>query len=147
MKFSWDNLWNSLRRIAAKSMADMVMDWFKTQTKMTSGAGEGGGCFSGIGDWLKGLFGFGGGGGQNIGLGNTVDEFSFHHGGPVQRMHRGGLMSDEVPAILQTGEYVMSRKQVAAMKSDGGGTTVNNITSTPRTHNLSPTCLGQTLAP
>jgi hypothetical protein len=106
MKFSWENLWNSLRRIAAKSMADMVMDWFNTQTQMTSG----------------------GGGGQNIALGNTVDEFSFHQGGPVRRMHRGGLMSDEVPAILQTGEYVMSRKQVAAMKSGGGGTTVNNVT-------------------
>lgn len=132
MKFSWENLWNSLRRIAAKSMADMVMDWFKAQMKMSSGGGSGGlfGMFSGL---------FGGGGGQNIGLGNTVDEFSFHQGGPVlrgfgggpvPRMHRGGLMSDEVPAILQTGEYVMSRKQVAAMKSGGGGggTTVNNVT-------------------
>jgi hypothetical protein len=127
MKFSWENLWNSLRRIAAKSMADMVMDWFKAQTKMTSGAGESGGCFGGIGDWLKGLFGFGGSG-SDPGY-SFQPGVEYHTGGPV-RMHRGGLMSDEVPAILQTGEYVMSRKQVAAMKSGGGGggTTVNNVT-------------------
>jgi len=41
-----------------------------------------------------------------------------HAGGPVRRFHSGGpsLASDEVPAILQAGEYVLSRQMVAAIK-------------------------------
>jgi len=35
-----------------------------------------------------------------------------HSGGLVRKYHFGGLASDEVPAILQTGEYVVSRKGV-----------------------------------
>lgn len=126
-KFSWDNLWNSLRRIAAKAMADMVMDWMKSLGKMQSG-GES--CFSGLFAPFKSLFGFGGGAGGVDWSGIELPAEGYHTGGPVRRMHRGGLMSDEVPAILQTGEYVMSRKQVAAMKSGGGssGPTVNNVT-------------------
>ncbi|MDA8099990.1 MAG: hypothetical protein M0042_10220, partial [Nitrospiraceae bacterium] len=38
-----------------------------------------------------------------------------HSGGYVPRFHVGGLSSDERPAILQTGEYVVSRKGVAAL--------------------------------
>jgi len=37
---------------------------------------------------------------------------TFHSGGLVRKYHFGGLASDEVPAILQTGEYVVSRKGV-----------------------------------
>ena len=53
-----------------------------------------------------------------------------HEGGYVPRFHFGGLSSDEVPAILQRGEYVVSREGVAAMdainqgkvlSSDSGG--------------------------
>jgi TP901 family phage tail tape measure protein len=37
----------------------------------------------------------------------------YHQGGQVKRFHYGGMTrSDEVPAILQTGELVMSRRQV-----------------------------------
>jgi cob(I)alamin adenosyltransferase len=50
-----------------------------------------------------------------------------HDGGPIiPRFHTGGLLSDEVPAILQTGERVLSREQnrtfdkLAALL-DGGG--------------------------
>ncbi|MDH4161998.1 MAG: hypothetical protein OEW15_04830 [Nitrospirota bacterium] len=38
-----------------------------------------------------------------------------HSGGYIPRFHVGGLSSDERPAILQTGEYVVSRKGVAAL--------------------------------
>jgi lambda family phage tail tape measure protein len=38
-----------------------------------------------------------------------------HAGGYVPRFHIGGLSSDERAAILQTGEYVVSRKGVAAL--------------------------------
>ncbi|WP_426994448.1 hypothetical protein [Methylomonas sp. CM2] len=50
------------------------------------------------------------------------------------RLHGGGyLQPGEVPAILQTGEMVLSRRQVAAMSSGGGGgdvqiSTVVNVT-------------------
>lgn len=42
----------------------------------------------------------------------------FHGGGTVQRFHSGSsqLANDEVPAILQTGEVVLSRAQVAMMQ-------------------------------
>lgn len=71
MSASWESLWNSMRRIAAKQMADLAMDLLKSQ----SGSGGIGSIFS----MIMGLFQ--GAGGQNIGLGNTVDMFSFHTGG------------------------------------------------------------------
>lgn len=48
------------------------------------------------------------------------------------RFHSGsgvlGLKSDEIPAILQTGERVQSRAEVAAMRSGaGGGTRIINV--------------------
>jgi len=50
----------------------------------------------------------------------------FHDGGFVTNNAGGGvgkLKADEVPAILQTGEYVLSRKDIAAIKE------VNNVTT------------------
>ncbi len=38
-----------------------------------------------------------------------------HQGGYVPRFHFGGLASDEVPAILQRGEYVVSRRGVEVL--------------------------------
>lgn len=48
----------------------------------------------------------------------------FHNGSGVL-----GLRSDEIPAILQTGERVQSRAEVAAMRSGsgGGGTRIVNV--------------------
>lgn len=86
-----------------------------------------------LANWLGGLFG-GSGGGLFAGL--------FHEGGLVTaaggmtrrpmpalafahapRMHRGGMMlrPDEVPAILQIGERVLSRREVAALRRDREG--------------------------
>ena len=39
----------------------------------------------------------------------------YHDGGPV-----GNLKSNEVPAVLQTGEFVLSRKMLANMGKSGG---------------------------
>jgi hypothetical protein len=63
-----------------------------------------------------------------------------HRGGWAgwSTMHRGGLMDDEIPAILQRGEFVMSRRDVARAGGAGvvsrtrgaggvGGTVVLNI--------------------
>lgn len=45
-----------------------------------------------------------------------------HDGGWIERYHDGGwpLGSDEVPAILQAGERVLSRREVSAMGGPGG---------------------------
>lgn len=44
-----------------------------------------------------------------------------HAGGLVPSYHYGGLASDERPAVLQTGEYVMSRRGVAALDRINSG--------------------------
>ncbi len=52
-----------------------------------------------------------------------------HAGGYIPRFHIGGLSSDERAAVLQTGEYVVSRKGVAALdrinKGEAAGGNVN----------------------
>ena len=47
--------------------------------------------------------------------------FVMHEGGYVPRFHWGGLSSDETPAILQRGEYVVSRRGVAALDAINQG--------------------------
>ncbi|MBB3020639.1 hypothetical protein FHR70_003725 [Microvirga lupini] len=109
-------------------------------------AGGGGGGFGGLGSL------FGGGGGYDWGSFSTGLDFSglsfgFHSGGLVGRDHsfkryihpayyddapryHSGLRPDEVPAILQKGEWVLSKDDVAGIKNGGkgaeGGITVNN---------------------
>lgn len=53
-----------------------------------------------------------------------------HSGGVVaKRYHRGGLANDEVPAILQTGEGVLSRRGMAEFNrlNQGGGAGASNV--------------------
>jgi len=55
--------------------------------------------------------------------GKIIKSYKFHSGGGV------GLKNDEVPAVLQTGEYVLNREQVNGLKNGGGGSgTMYNIT-------------------
>lgn len=71
-----------------------------------------------------------GGGTQNIPApspstpaSTTPPPIFFHDGGHVQRPSgagTGSLRGDEVPAVLQAGEYVMSRDEVNAAESSGG---------------------------
>ncbi len=89
----------------------------------------------------SGAAGGGGGGGGFMGLMGLILPGIFHSGGQVTsnsagttaypaslwmdapRMHSGGpvLAADEVPAVLQTGEHVLSRKQVKNLASAQGG--------------------------
>ena len=72
--------------------------------------------------WLAGLFGGGGGstGGASTGMAEKLAFNYFRHegglvyhlGGLVRKLHYGGLAPDEVPVILQRGEYVISKKGV-----------------------------------
>ncbi|MFQ5901475.1 MAG: hypothetical protein ACE5IH_07965, partial [Thermodesulfobacteriota bacterium] len=60
--------------------------------------------------------GFGGGGTTLFPPGTTNPNFGVslpHAGGLIKRMHAGGLKRDEVPAILQAGEYVINRRDTA----------------------------------
>lgn len=91
---------------------------------------------SGIGSIFGGMFGDGAGGGTLLGDSWTIGHTGGHvtAAGIIPRYHVGGLAKDEVPAILQTGEYVVSRKGVAALEklnrgevAGGGDTTVNIV--------------------
>lgn len=122
-------------------------------------SGSGGGGSGGLLGWLGKLFGGGGGGGGDwnfdIGGQGLASGFGFHTGGFVgvngtpryvhpshfdhaPRFHGGNLQHGEVPAILQTGELVLSRDHVAAMRatapasrdqgSGGKGQSQTNVT-------------------
>lgn len=56
----------------------------------------------------------------------------------ARRYHSGGLAGDEVPAILQRGERVLSRAENAAYERGGSGVTVNFGNVTINGTNLSP---------
>lgn len=67
---------------------------------------------------LTSLFGglLGGGMISSSGLaGEAANPLFGHSGGYIPRFHAGGLSADEVPAILQRGEYVINRNAVAAV--------------------------------
>ncbi len=78
--------------------------------------------------------------GRNLGFTPSVQTPDFSGGGGSMFFHDGGhvtrngapspgLRSDEVPAVLQTGEYVMSRDEVDLAQSSGGagGVTVQLV--------------------
>lgn len=50
-----------------------------------------------------------------------------HEGGYIPRFHYGGLAYDEVPAILQKGEYVVSRKGVEMLDRINEGKPLGNV--------------------
>ncbi|MCE5333367.1 MAG: hypothetical protein LLG06_02135, partial [Desulfobacteraceae bacterium] len=58
---------------------------------------------------------------------------TYHDGGFVgwPRYHTGGLASDEVAAVLQTGEYVASRAEVSAALTSPKVTNHYHVTVTP----------------
>ena len=108
-----------------------VFSNFLSGLARVGGGGGGGGILgtliSGIGSAIGGLFG----GGMSMGLGETMGWagagsyqgfnvsgagsnmlFRPMHSGGIVRAH-GGLAPDEIPAILQTGERVLSRGQNA----------------------------------
>jgi hypothetical protein len=94
------------------------------------GGGGGGGLFSGIGSLFTSIFGsifHAGGVVGNAAPGRSVPALAFA-GAP--RLHSGGVLGlrpDEVPAILQRGERVLSREEVRreARAARAGGQQVN----------------------
>ena len=75
--------------------------------------------------------------GEGISLFGSVLGLTGHQGGAVtrrgiKRYHSGGMIGDEVPAILQTGEFVMSRNAVQNigmnnLQNMNAGTTSPNV--------------------
>jgi hypothetical protein len=85
----------------------------------------------------------GGVGGTNTGIQNTpmgpAPTWSpFHRGGPI-RAHNG-LAVDEVPVIAQTGEYVLSRKDVRGL---GGFTGIDSLVRGGQSIAIQPTIVIQ----
>jgi hypothetical protein len=136
-----NQLWEGIARQISTQLAKGITDGL---TGKTSGGSD-------IWSSLKSILGFS----SSTTTTSTTDEYAimasavqtkhtggmvFHTGGLVPRFHWGGLAADEVPAILQRGEYVVSRKGVAALdainsgnmqQGSGGGNTmvVNNISA------------------
>jgi hypothetical protein len=129
---------NVIRRMAAEAASAQIMD------TLFGKAGSGGNRdFSGgwLGAAFDGIASYFHDGGVVGSGGSTVSvPMGVFAGAP--RLHSGGyLKPDEVPAILQTGEMVLSRKQVAAMGSGGMGdvqvnTTVNVSGNSSNTDNM-----------
>ncbi len=84
---------------------------------------------AGIASGIAGLFSGGGMSSGATGVASPGSAIPAHHsggmilhqGGYVPRFHFGGLMPDERPAILQTGEGVLSRRGMAALDALNGG--------------------------
>lgn len=64
---------------------------------------------------IGGLGGFFGSGASTNPFASVTTPLFKHSGGYIPRFHSGGLASDEIPAILQRGEYVVSRKGVETL--------------------------------
>ncbi|GJQ23571.1 hypothetical protein BIY37_04810 [Candidatus Brocadia sapporoensis] len=102
----------TIQQAWAKAMADMM--------SKAMGAGF---------DWLGGLLGIAGAGlGGGFGGGESGGLAIFGHSGGrvsangiIPRFHAGGLSGDEVPAILQRGEYVVSRRGVDMLDKINNG--------------------------
>jgi hypothetical protein len=108
------------------------------------GSGGGGGLFSGIGSLFTSIFGsifHAGGVVGNAAPGRSVPALAFA-GAP--RLHSGGVLGlrpDEVPAILQRGERVLSREEVRrearAARAGGQQVNVTIVAPAPETFNAS----------
>lgn len=83
-----------------------------------TGGATGGGLFSGIGKFFSGIFGGTAHTGGLVGGGSIIQSaMSAATFRGAQRYHSGlGLKLDEFPTILQKGEYVVPKDEIAAMK-------------------------------
>lgn len=102
---------------------------------------------SGLGSVIGGLFG--GGGGSTISSNFSLEALGFHNSGIVgvdaptfsrsvpsstfagARRYHSGLMPDEFPAILQRGEGVFTKAQMAAMGEAQRSNVVVNVIESP----------------
>ena len=119
-----DGFVNVVRQMASQAASAAIMKGLFGATGVKDGGGLAGSAFTA----LAGLFHSGGVVGQ---AGSTVSVNPGVFAG-APRYHSGGvagLKPDEVPAILQKGELVISRKQMANAQSSGGDITVNTSVS------------------
>jgi ABC-type transporter Mla subunit MlaD len=128
---SGENFGDAMRNMMSDLMFDLVEEILKSQitsalqSVLTPTTGTGGGA--GVGGGVFGL-------GNIFGL---ITGLFAHDGGLVtpkgiKKYHSGGLADDEVPAILQTGERVLNRRQTREYDRGGrqssGESNVYNIT-------------------
>lgn len=120
-----DNIVQSFARAVSKMISNWIMFGGVTGEYKTG---------SGLLGLIGGMFGAGGtaagGGGGTVWPTPGGGWGEWHRGGPVKRYHLGMLAGDEIPAILQSGEYVVSRKGVQALDQINrgmmpGGLTIN----------------------
>lgn len=140
----------------SKSAKDILLDLFRTiEQSITKIAAQKvsdqlfGSSGGGFGGWISKLLGFGGGGGGASVAASAIDAWAqeFHEGGVVgaggrrrridpsiflaaPRLHSGGVLGlapGEVPAVLQTGEEVLTRGDPRHRANGGGGTNVTIV--------------------
>jgi hypothetical protein len=106
-----------------RRFADLISERFFDKIFMRSGGGGGGGN-GGFGEFLAGVFHTGGIAGMAKQF-RRIPPIEFA-GAPY--VHNGGLLPDEVPAILQRGEEVLTRTDPRHRDNFGNGVTVNIAT-------------------
>jgi hypothetical protein len=143
---------DTIRRMASEAASAQIMEGLFGKTGQKDGGGLLGAAFSGLSSSFAGLFHSGGvvgSGSHTVAVSPLVfaGAARYHSGGVVgggggaavsvnpnlffaaPRFHGGGfpgLKADEVPAILQRGELVISRQQIAESK---GGSDLSGIGS------------------
>jgi hypothetical protein len=111
---------DSLIKIWSDMLAKMVMKWIAFQSSTTETATGGKNLWNSIGSTVGGWVGLGGGVPMGTSYGSsglfvTGVGKSYHYGGPVKKMHGGGLQRDEVIAQLLTNEYVLRRESAQSI--------------------------------
>jgi len=107
------NFAKALARMAANAASAGIMDLLLGKNFGSSNA-AGGGLLQQAGSFIASFFHDGG----TVGAGGRTAAMPAALFAAAPRLHAGGfLRSDEVPAILQTGEMVLNRRQVAGLSS------------------------------
>ncbi|MFA6290232.1 MAG: hypothetical protein WC637_00545 [Victivallales bacterium] len=123
----WTSFTDSLLQSFSKMLADMVTKWMMSQMMMEGGSMTGnlvGGAIGLVGSAFSGGAPVAHAGGM-IGYDSFPTRMiPFHAFAGAPRLHNG-LASDEFPAILQRGEKVLSRKEVA--QGNGGNSIMISI--------------------
>lgn len=120
-----DSFVNVIRQMAAQAASAQIMQGLFGAT----GVKDGGGLMGQAATGLMAMFHHDGG---IVGQGGSAGMVNAGIFSGAPRYHSGGvagLKPDEVPAILQKGELVISRKQMANAQSGGGDITVNTSVS------------------
>lgn len=153
---TFQSLWKSLANTVISEIARMIVKTVAFQTILMGLRKLLGGIFGGIfhdGGVVGGDAGSALGGLVKVHTGGYVGPHGierYHDGGFVgtmASMYGGGLRSDEVPAILQKGEVVLSRAQVRALRGSGGrrGNTLNVNVAPSMVQEVHPEQLGRVL--